>query len=50
MTGRESADTSGYLPSYIAFAWSAGTNVSAANWSRASITSTSTAPAARARS
>ena len=38
ITGRDSADTSGYLPSYRALAWIAGTRKSSANSARASTT------------
>ena len=48
MTGRESADTSGYLPSYIAFAFSAGATKSRRRTPRrASTTIASIAPAAQ---
>ncbi len=50
MTGRESAETSGYLFSYLAFARIAGTQNSSAISLRASMTIASTAPAASARS
>ena len=50
MTGRDSAETSGYRLSYRALARSAGMQKSRANSSRASTTMASTAPAARARS
>ena len=49
MTGRDSAETSGYLPSYRALACRAGTQNSSAISVRASTTTASTAPAARAR-
>ena len=49
MTGRDRADTSGYLPSYLALARRAGTQKSSAISARASMTVASTAPAARAR-
>ncbi len=49
MTGRDSAETSGYLPSYLALARRAGTQKSSAISDRASTTTASTAPAARAR-
>ncbi len=45
-----SAETSGYLPSYFAFAFNAGVRISSANSSRRSRTSMSVAPAAKARS
>jgi hypothetical protein len=50
ISGRDSADTSGYLPMYIALAFSAGAMKSVANSSFASTTTDSTAPQARARS
>ena len=49
MTGRDRADTRGYLPSYRALALSAGMQYSFANSSRASATYASTAPQSRAR-
>ena len=49
MTGRDRADTSGYLPSYLALASRAGTQKSSAISARASMTVASTAPAASAR-
>ncbi len=49
ISGRDSAETSGYLFSYLAFAGTAGTQNSSANSFRASMTTDSTAPAARAR-
>ena len=49
ITGRDSADTSGYLPSYLALATNAGKQKSSAISARASTTMASTAPAARAR-
>ncbi|CPU65939.1 Uncharacterised protein [Mycobacteroides abscessus] len=49
MTGRDSAETSGYRSRYRAFARSAGMQYSAANSSRASATYASTAPQSRAR-
>src|SRR3954468_6786237 len=50
MTGRDSAETSGYLPSYSAFALIARATYSRPYSSRASTTSASIAPAASARS
>src|SRR3954451_643016 len=50
ITGRLSDDTSGYLPSYLALAFSAGATKSRAYSSLQSTTIASTAPAARARS
>ncbi len=49
MTGRDRAETRGYLPSYLALASRAGTQNSSAISARASTTMASTAPAARAR-
>src|SRR3954463_5726022 len=49
MTGRDSAETSGYLPSYSAFALIARATYSRPYSSRASTTSASIAPAASAR-
>ena len=49
MSGRESDDTKGYFPSYLALARRAGATKSRANSSRHSTTTESTAPAARAR-
>ena len=46
MTGRDSAETSGYLPSYSALALSAGASTRSAYSSRASMTIASIAPAA----
>src|ERR1017187_1002255 len=50
ISGRDSADTSGYRSMYRAFALSAGTQKSAANSSRTSTTTASAAPQASARS
>ena len=49
MIGRDSDEISGYLPSYLALAFSAGATKSLANSSVQSTTRASTAPAARAR-
>ncbi len=49
ISGRDSADTSGYLPMYSAFAAIAGATKSCANSSRASTTTASTAPQSSAR-
>src|SRR5262245_24567254 len=49
ITGRESADTSGYLPSYSAFVAIARAHCSSANSSLRSTSSTSLAPAAAPR-
>ena len=49
MIGRDSEETNGYLPSYLAFAFNAGATKSRANSSWQSTTTASTAPAAFAR-